>query len=202
MAATGTPLILVLLNGGAVAIEDVLDDVDAVVEAFYPGKVGAAAIADLLFGVFSPSGKMPYTVFPAAYADETSELQARDDAGLAEVPGGSQTAPNEVTWEDGAVILTLAADEGLITTMAVGSCATGYYCAYSGYNLSGSKLSFSACNTTQSTGALSVVRSLANARSSGYVQGKNSSGTVLATVSAGGSLAYASTSITKLTCVS
>ena len=71
VAATGTPVVLVLLNGGAVAIEDVLDDVDCVVEAFYPGKVGAAAIADLLFGAFSPSGKMPYTVFPAAYADET-----------------------------------------------------------------------------------------------------------------------------------
>ena len=153
-----------------------------------------AAVGALALALFTPG--------VAAYADDTSELQARVDAVLAEFPGGSQTAPNEVTWEDGAVILTLAADEGLITTMAVGSCATGYYCAYSGYNLSGSKLSFSACNTTQSTGALSVVRSLANARSSGYVQGKNSSGTVLATVSAGGSLAYASTSITKLTCVS
>ena len=149
-----------------------------------------AAVGALALALFTPG--------VAAYADDTSELQARVDAVLAEFPGGSQTAPNEVTWEDGAVILTLAADEGLITTMAVGSCATGY----SGYNLSGSKLSFSACNTTQSTGALSVVRSLANARSSGYVQGKNSSGTVLATVSAGGSLAYASTSITKLTCVS
>ena len=95
-----------------------------------------AAVGALALALFTPG--------VAAYADDTSELQARVDAVLAEFPGGSQTAPNEVTWEDGAVILTLAADEGLITTMAVGSCATGYYCAYSGYNLSGSKLSFSA----------------------------------------------------------
>ena len=155
-----------------------------------------AAAGALALALLAPASAI------AAHADDTSELQARVDAVLAEFPGGTQTAPNEIIWGDGAVILTLAADEGLITAKAVGSCATGYYCAYSGYNLSGSKLSLSTCNTTQSTSALSIVRSIANARSSGYVQGKNSSGTVLATVSAGGSLAYASTNITRLTCVS
>ncbi len=155
-----------------------------------------AAAGVLALALFAPTSAI------AAHADETSELQARVDAVLAEFPGGTQTAPNEIIWDGGTVMLTLEADEELITTKAVGSCATGYYCAYSGYNLSGSRLSLSACNTTQSTSALSIVRSIANARSSGYVQGKNSGGTVLATVSAGGSLAYASTSITQLTCVS
>ena len=52
-----------------------------------------AAVGALALALFTPG--------VAAYADDTSELQARVDAVLAEFHGGSQTAPNEVTWEDG-----------------------------------------------------------------------------------------------------
>ncbi|WP_448389856.1 peptidase inhibitor family I36 protein [Microbacterium aurum] len=89
----------------------------------------------------------------AAYAAEDSGLQDRVDAVLAEFPGGTQTKANEISWDGGQMILTLATGDDSFAARAVGSCATGYYCAYSGYNLSGSKLSFSACNTTQSTSA-------------------------------------------------
>ncbi|RQP09129.1 MAG: hypothetical protein EAS51_12485 [Microbacteriaceae bacterium] len=140
----------------------------------------------------------------AASATETpgeSALQARIDAVLAEFPGGTQTAPNEIAWHDRAMILTLD-DPSQLSPLSVGSCATGYHCAYSGYALSGSKLSLSACDTTVSTSVLSAVRSLANAHGSGYVQAKNSSGSVLASVSHGDSIAYAPAGITQLTCVS
>lgn len=153
-----------------------------------------AAIGVLSLGMIAPS--------MAAYAAEDSGLQDRVDAVLAEFPGGTQTMANEISWDGGQMILTLATGDDSFAARAVGSCATGYYCAYSGYNLSGSKLSFSACNTTQSTSALSVVRSIANARSSGSVQGKNSSGSVLATIGANGSLGYAPVNITRLTCIS
>jgi beta-glucosidase len=47
---------------------------DAVVDAFYPGPHGAAAIADCLFGVFSPSGRLPVTFYK-----QTSDLPALDN---------------------------------------------------------------------------------------------------------------------------
>ncbi len=78
----------------------------------------------------------------------------------------------------------------------------GYHCAYSGYALSGSKLSIGYCGTTEPTGALSAVRSVANAHGSGYVQAKNSGGGVLTTIDYGDSIAYAPAGITQLTCVS
>jgi len=130
-----------------------------------------------------------------------SDLQARIDLALAEFPGGVQTSSTTVEWEDGAIELTLA-PEG-ITPFAVGSCATGKYCVFGGTNLGGSKLSFTACDTTYSTAALlGSVRSMANARSSGTVKGKDSAGTVLATVNAGGRLNVAPTGIKQVTCIS
>lgn len=126
-------------------------------------------------------------------------LQARVDAVLAEYPGGVQIGPNEVSWESGDVILTLAPENGDIASRAVGSCNSGSFCAYTGYSLSGSKLSFTSC-TTHSTTVLGAVRSVANARSSGSIKAKNSGGTVLSTISAGSSVAYAPSNITQLAC--
>lgn len=158
--------------------------------------------------VLSMSSFLAPTSATAAPGDQPGDLQRRVDAVLEDFPGGVQTAPNEITWGSGETILTLTSDEtataasrGDTLSRSVGSCSTGYYCAFSGNNLSGSKLSFSLCNTTHSTAALGGVRSIANARSFGTVYGKNSSGTVLATVGSGGSEPYASASITQLSCV-
>eukprot|EP00931_Biecheleriopsis_adriatica_P070744 TRINITY_DN44536_c0_g1_i1.p1 TRINITY_DN44536_c0_g1~~TRINITY_DN44536_c0_g1_i1.p1 ORF type:complete len:877 (-),score=200.93 TRINITY_DN44536_c0_g1_i1:62-2692(-) len=63
------PVIVVLINGGAVALDWLkgAGQTDAILEAFYPGKLGAEAIARTLFGYFSPGGKMPYSVMPESY---------------------------------------------------------------------------------------------------------------------------------------
>lgn len=134
---------------------------------------------------------------PVARADDSS-MQARVDAVLASFPGGVQTGANTVEWDGGSVELTLA-PEGL-SPFAVGSCATGKYCVYNGVSLTGSKLFFSACNTTSSTSAIGTVRSMANARSSGTVQGLSALGAVLTTVSAGGQVNSAPTGIEKVRC--
>jgi beta-glucosidase len=63
VAATGVPTIVVLINGSAVTMLDWIDQVGAVVEAWYPGEVGGTAIAEILFGDTNPSGKLPIT-FP------------------------------------------------------------------------------------------------------------------------------------------
>jgi beta-glucosidase len=63
VAATGVPTIVVLINGSAVTMLDWIDQVGAVVEAWYPGEAGGTAIADVLLGDTNPSGKLPIT-FP------------------------------------------------------------------------------------------------------------------------------------------
>ncbi len=61
--ATGTPVIIVLINGRAYSIKWISENIPAIVEAWIPGEEGGNAIADVLFGDFNPGGKLPVT-FP------------------------------------------------------------------------------------------------------------------------------------------
>ncbi len=62
-AAKGKPLVLVLLNGSALAVNWADQHVPAIVEAWYPGQAGGAAVADVLFGNVSPAGRLPVTFY-------------------------------------------------------------------------------------------------------------------------------------------
>lgn len=66
MKRLGKPIAVVLFNGRPLDLHGVIDQVDAVLEAWFPGSEGGAAVADLLYGVVNPSGKLtmsfPYTV--------------------------------------------------------------------------------------------------------------------------------------------
>jgi beta-glucosidase len=64
IAAAGTPVVVVLIGGSAITMPW-LDDVDAVLDAWYPGEAGGHAVADVLFGDHNPSGRLPVT-FPMA----------------------------------------------------------------------------------------------------------------------------------------
>ncbi|MHC4887348.1 MAG: glycoside hydrolase family 3 N-terminal domain-containing protein, partial [Planctomycetota bacterium] len=61
--ATGTPVIVVLINTRAVAITWCAENVPAILEAWEPGCMGGKAIADILFGRVNPSGRLPIS-FP------------------------------------------------------------------------------------------------------------------------------------------
>ena len=61
--ASGKPVVAVIMAGRPLTLANILDEVDAVLFAWHPGTMGGPAIADLLFGVESPSGKLPVT-FP------------------------------------------------------------------------------------------------------------------------------------------
>lgn len=65
IAATGKPVIVVLIGGSAITMGAWLDDVDAVLHAWYPGEQGGNAVADVLFGDENPAGRLPIT-FPVA----------------------------------------------------------------------------------------------------------------------------------------
>jgi len=61
--ATGKPIVAVILAGRPLTLSDIVDEVDAILYAWHPGTMGGPALADLVFGVASPSGKLP-TTFP------------------------------------------------------------------------------------------------------------------------------------------
>ncbi|MBS1875581.1 MAG: glycoside hydrolase family 3 C-terminal domain-containing protein [Acidobacteria bacterium] len=60
---TGKPVVLVLLNGSAVAVNNARRDVPAILELWYPGQAGGTAIADVLFGDYNPAGRLPVTFY-------------------------------------------------------------------------------------------------------------------------------------------
>ena len=60
--ATGTPVIAVLLNGRPLCVNWMAEHVPAIVEAWYPGQEGGRAVADVLFGDYNPTGRLPITV--------------------------------------------------------------------------------------------------------------------------------------------
>ena len=61
--ALGKPVILVLLNGSAVAVNWAHDHVPAILDAWYPGEEGGTAIADVIAGDFNPAGRLPVTFY-------------------------------------------------------------------------------------------------------------------------------------------
>ena len=61
VAATGTPVVLVLMNGRPLDLRWAVEHVPAILDVWYPGTQGGAAVANLLVGDVSPGGKLPFT---------------------------------------------------------------------------------------------------------------------------------------------
>ncbi len=62
VAATGTPTIVVLINGRALSTRWIAENIPAVVEAWLPGEKGGTAIAEVLFGDYNPDGRLSVTI--------------------------------------------------------------------------------------------------------------------------------------------
>ena len=63
VTAAGKPVILVLLSGSALSVTWADKNVPAIVQAWYPGAQGGRAVAGMLFGEFSPCGRLPVTFY-------------------------------------------------------------------------------------------------------------------------------------------
>jgi beta-glucosidase len=63
IAALGKPIVLVLLNGSALAVNWEQENIPAIIEAWYPGQAAGQAIADVIFGNYNPAGRLPVTFY-------------------------------------------------------------------------------------------------------------------------------------------
>jgi beta-glucosidase len=66
LKAAGKPVVVVLVNGRPLSIPGVIEQADAVLEAWYCGSQGGHAVADILFGDCNPSGRLPVSVARSA----------------------------------------------------------------------------------------------------------------------------------------
>ncbi|GMI74693.1 ARABIDOPSIS THALIANA BETA-D-XYLOSIDASE 4, beta-D-xylosidase 4 [Hibiscus trionum] len=66
------PVILVIMSGGGFDVSFAKDDekVTSILWVGYPGEAGGAAIADVIFGYYNPSGRLPMTWYPQSYVDK------------------------------------------------------------------------------------------------------------------------------------
>jgi hypothetical protein len=81
-AAKKIPLILVLVNGEPVAVDAYAARVGTMVEAMEGGQSAGTALSDVLFGVVSPSGMLPFTMYPADFVNQVpmSDMSMRPSA--------------------------------------------------------------------------------------------------------------------------
>ncbi len=77
VAATGKPMVVVLLNGSALAVNWAKEHAAGILEAWYPGEAGGTAIAETLSGKNNPAGRLPVTFYTGV-----EQLPAFDDYGM------------------------------------------------------------------------------------------------------------------------
>jgi len=80
---TGTPTVLVLIDGRPLALEWIAEKIPAILEAWLPGEEGGTAVADVLFGDYNPGGKLPISFprkvgqIPVYYAHKPSGARSQ-----------------------------------------------------------------------------------------------------------------------------
>ncbi|HEX2486949.1 MAG TPA: glycoside hydrolase family 3 C-terminal domain-containing protein, partial [Myxococcota bacterium] len=92
IVATGTPVVAVLVNGRPLALPWIAQHVPAVVEAWLPGEEGGHALADVLFGRTSPSGRLPITL-PRAVGQVPVYYNHRAGGGKSQMLGDYSDLP-------------------------------------------------------------------------------------------------------------
>ena len=127
VAATGTPVVLLVMNGRPLDLRWAAENVPAILDIWYPGTQGGAAVANLLFGDVSPGGKLPFTwprtvgQVPMTYAHTLShepENQARrywDEASTPLFPFGYGLSYGRFAYRNLAVDRPSSTANGTVT---------------------------------------------------------------------------------------
>ena len=76
--AIGKPTVVVLINGGIIAIDWISENSPAIIEAWYPGFYGADAIASVIFGDYNPGGKLPVTIYNSQFTEQFNMVSLSD----------------------------------------------------------------------------------------------------------------------------
>lgn len=96
VAATGTPTVVVLINGRPLALPWIKAHIPAVVEAWEPGCMGGQAVAEMLAGKVNPSGKLPMS-FPKHVGQQMVNYNRK----LSSLWAGYVEGDNQPLWEFG-----------------------------------------------------------------------------------------------------
>jgi hypothetical protein len=78
IVATGKPTVVVLINGGALNITWIKQNVPAILEAWYPGELGGDAVAAVLYGDVSPAGRLPTTIYDSSLTTARPSIGTMD----------------------------------------------------------------------------------------------------------------------------
>ena len=127
VVATGTPVVLLVMNGRPLDLRWAAENVPAILDIWYPGTQGGTAVANLLFGDVSPGGKLPFTwpwtvgQVPMTYAHTLShepENQARrywDEASTPLFPFGYGLSYGRFTYTNLTVGEPSTTTDGTVT---------------------------------------------------------------------------------------
>ena len=127
VVATGTPTVLLVMNGRPLDLRWAAENVPAILDIWYPGTQGGAAVANLLFGTASPSGKLPFSwprtvgQVPMIYSHTRSHEpanQARrywDEASTPLFPFGHGRSYGQFTYADLTIDTPAIPRDGTVT---------------------------------------------------------------------------------------
>jgi len=100
VVATGTPTVVVLVNGRAFALPWIAAHAPAVIEAWLPGEQGGAALADVLFGAVNPSGRLPISL-PRTVGQVPVYSGHKSGGGRSQMLGDYSDGPTAPLWPFG-----------------------------------------------------------------------------------------------------
>jgi beta-glucosidase len=124
VVATGTPTVVVLINGRVFALPWIAEHVPAVIEAWLPGEEGGNAVADVLFGSVNPAGRLPVSM-PRAVGQVPLYYNHRAGGGRSQMLGDYIDLPTTPLYPFGhGLSYTQFAYADLTVTPAVGTPST------------------------------------------------------------------------------
>jgi beta-glucosidase len=138
LKATGKPVAVVMLAGRPLVFNTIADRADAILYAWFPGTEGGNAVANVLFGDYNPSGKLPIT-FPRS-------------VGQIPISYAQYNTGRPVTDEKNVVYKSAYIDSVNTPRYAFGHGLSYTDFKYSGLALNGDKLSFDLANTGKVAG--------------------------------------------------
>lgn len=110
LVATGKPVVLVVFGGRAQVLGDLADQCAAVIQAWYPGEEGGNAIADIIYGMVNPSGKLSVTYPKKEYFDPLCYSYGNMDSTLVAWPFGYGLSYTQYAYSNMQMDKPLACD--------------------------------------------------------------------------------------------